>query len=478
MFSVLSCTTEETGGLIPQDKVPAVRLELDIPSTSSYSTKAAFQENTINEIDVLVFKNEEGRDKFLYHQAIPDSEITEGPGNKKIFTMNFDTTDISNGVRLMILANSHNEIETLIQNNVISEGTDREIVHKKLTFDGKRWMVPYISGNVPLFPMCGLTTSHLYPSQENDMPVTRVTLYRSLARIDVGVDIYNSTSALRNEFQIKEISVMGINQIGCITRLFDEELYDPVEVANLPEENTRLVDLRNTYVLANASYAMEGQIYVPESDVLNIVDNYVLEYSDLNGPVYINPNADPKTLPYNGVYLIIKATYKGQDNRYYRIDMEDTDGYCQIVRNHKYVVNIMSVNNNGHAAFTEAMNDISTNGINSFVLGEEDADIVHIATSGKYLMGTDKNEIAVAKGGNYYEIKIKTTYSKNGQWQCTARSENPEWLNVNLGTPTNKGRFALTVSVSQNGTNAERQGKIIITSGTIQMEVNVMQSGS
>lgn len=65
-------------------------------------------------------------------------------------------------------------------------------------------------------------------------------------------------------------------------------------------------------------------------------------------------------------FIIIKATYNGTSERYYKVDLRDSDGnYFPIVRNFKYRINITSVGHSGYDSAEEAANGAGSGDVSS-----------------------------------------------------------------------------------------------------------------
>ena len=70
----------------------------------------------------------------------------------------------------------------------------------------------------------------------------------------------------------------------------------------------------------------------------------------------------------NPPFILLKATYNGTGNRYYKVDLRDSDGnYFPIVRNFKYRINITSVGHSGYDSAEAAANGAGSGDVSSAI---------------------------------------------------------------------------------------------------------------
>ena len=70
----------------------------------------------------------------------------------------------------------------------------------------------------------------------------------------------------------------------------------------------------------------------------------------------------------NPPFILLKATYNGTANRYYKVDLRDSEGnYFPIVRNFKYRINITSVGHSGYDSAEAAANGAGSGDVSSAI---------------------------------------------------------------------------------------------------------------
>ena len=73
------------------------------------------------------------------------------------------------------------------------------------------------------------------------------------------------------------------------------------------------------------------------------------------------PNANP-------LYILMKGTYAGVSERYYKIDLRDNDGkYFPVLRNFKYLVNVTGISHSGYDSSLEAAQGVGSGDISTSI---------------------------------------------------------------------------------------------------------------
>jgi len=353
-FICFSCS-EETGEQ-PARGDKTLLLELNVSGNNAYPTKAGeYEEEHIEEIDIILFKKDGSTDKYYSHRSIPNNEITD-VGNKKEFSITLDEELANAGARIMLLANSRSILNDFFNENQISNTTERSFFHEKLIYKGYGW-----AGNEAITytypPMCGIHSAYVYNNRNNQVEKISMHLFRVFARIDIGIDMRNTESEIRDKLTIKRVGVYGTNTWGCIPRNFTEPLYDlKTKKTNLPSSNKRVMDDRHWYsYVMNGDNIMEQVIYVPETAAFNTLNSYEYTKISQDGQETTHKVFDPKNPPYNGTFLILETDYNGESDRYYRVDFNDGYDYIDLIRNNRYEINITQVANRGYDTPEAAM---------------------------------------------------------------------------------------------------------------------------
>lgn len=355
-FFFLSCS-DENGGFERKD----LTFGLEVKAPEQLVTRAdAYEEDRIDEIDVIIFKREGRKDIFYQHYPVPSGDLQSISGsNGKRFTLTLDkeVVDPKAGARLMVLANCHQVVTDFITTHSINlNPQERQYFHENLQFGGYQWKganrYPFDS-----IPMCGIYPKYIIDNGEGNINNASLALFQALARIDIGIDMGNEKSETRDAFSIKNVYLFGTNTSGRIVRHFNEQLASPkTTLTNLPTVNERVLDYRHKYIYQendNQSHAMRKNIYVTESNALSLFGSYMLT-TYLEDGTKKEESKIAGTDPYNGTFLVLEAVYQNQ-TRYYRVDFADAYGALPLVRNNLYEINIMKVSNEGHATLEEAM---------------------------------------------------------------------------------------------------------------------------
>lgn len=372
LTAILATACSDETGQMPVPKSKEIVLELNTSEPgNAYPTKG-YDDTLINELDVLIFRRGESDDVFYGRQSFSANEMTDvsrPEGLRKSISINLPDEIAEEGVRLMAIANSRiplNEF-SLVQT------TNRKQIHEELVFDYK-----WGSGEYPFsnFPMCGIS-EYLYPSPDGEAQNIKLDMYRSMARIDIGVDIKNNSgvSPLRERLRINRVGVFGTYDAGRIVRYYDEPVYGTILNLNLPPDGyKRLADYRHWYTyVENEGKLMTQAIYVPESYAFNNTELYPLVVITEDGTEaeLVNTNGSF----FNGVFLVLEVTLDGVSQRYFRVDFKHNDRYIPLMRNNRYEINITEVAGDGYGSDHEAINSVNTRSSRSDAYSEITADI-------------------------------------------------------------------------------------------------------
>ncbi len=185
--------------------------------------------------------------------------------------------------------------------------------------------------------------------------------------------------------------------------------------------------------------------------------------------------------------LIISGSYTDTEGKtstqHYRIvlvDPADPDKRLDILRNHKYRVNILSVDGPGYSSQAEAQSGISSNNIVYELSVHEEGNINHVVYSGTQYLGVSNVHSEHDGTAGTGEIKIKTNVT--GGWRmATVVDDNtgktPTWITF---TDTSGGAntvgtasFTLTQNLSD-----PRSAVVTFTTGALSIPVRILQNGT
>jgi hypothetical protein len=450
-----SCTFEEDiidDNPIPDDPLTKsssdVRLKITFPDSDSPFTRAisAADENGIDTLDVLVFTSggTANRLEDVYAYRL---EAVKGPnaddvkdsiigidGRVKIVTLPFRS--LAESLRIVLLAN----LPKGLRDNVIKALSDSDegvttanTIFEQLKFTGNPWREEPTSIAYTPFPMFGERTDFIDVHHGAPHPAFyRIEMTRAVAKINVGVDINNSTggSGYNTIFKIDSVYVCNFSDKGDVyPYLTKPDGRVSATGYPFPAGNTKLVNA----------------IYVPESD-------------GWAGP------SDPK----KPAFLVVAAKYSKAGtvasettNRYYRIDFIRDADYLSLDRNKVYTINILSIKTEGYPSLQAAMDampstlnfDMSIEGANS------DINDISVYENNQYLLGLSVNEVIFswdkkAIGGvETYVVRVYSTYN-NGEWSVvsvptafTASKVDANTLNIQVKAENHTGEETVPDSI-------------------------------
>ena len=226
----------------------------------------------------------------------------------------------------------------------------------------------------------------------------QVSLFRALARIDVGLNfkmdeatqhgLYSEETLGLSNFKLERVLVYRTVNEGYIGPLNNESN----KTAWVPNVQRRSDDQPLVYELptANEAKALVREIYVPEVGLP--ISNGAGEVS--NDAVHC---------------LVIGGSFDGGPTTYYRLDFaqEDAEGirhYAPILRNHRYLFNIINVRSAGFTTADEALKSTSTTNVD-FQLVSCDETIHEMHIQGQYYFGLDNREFT-------FEPRIDANFAK------------------------------------------------------------------
>lgn len=195
--------------------------------------------------------------------------------------------------------------------------------------------------------------------------------------------------------------------------------------------------------------------------------------------------------------IIIKAKYNGTEGFYkvalYKKDTNKTEQY-DLVRNHNYIVNVISVNDAGYATEDEALKAQPENRLQVNVV-DDNPEIVDMIACKDYELGVCGTQTVAATSttapitlvtnlkaenttdNNLYKVEISgdakswiTSWSQGSQSTTTPRSPDES---APKGT-----KFVLNLTlVANNKSENAREGTITITSGDLKRTIKIRQEG-
>ncbi|MDR1200911.1 MAG: hypothetical protein LBL58_04655 [Tannerellaceae bacterium] len=465
-FALAGCSDEMPDSpVIPPSNLPgeegSVVLTIRFPNSGGPNTYSigGFEENKITRLDILSFTK--GTSSFLtdileYHIPIEQPDTITGfnidPSGitKKVKTKLQNMVDSQ---RLVVIANLPSPVDF----TTLHKGKTMKEIVDLLQFSGATWRPPLPVGKTDTtsFPMFGQMTKFEKIHSVTDNPVpTEITfqMIRSVAKVDVGVDLKNGTGdpalGFGSVFKIKKVHVYNASDRGYIAP-HDDYLVSPKNIQGVDSAKIEKVNLVSatrapafTYDFPDPGRRLGNPIYIPESDV---------------------PNGT-----YTPAYLVIEAEYYGA-KYYYRIDFTNGGEYVPILRNHNYEINITGVRTPGYTSQAEAAAaPISRFG--QLILDDIGLKEV-ISYNNEYYLGVSSTNLYVDWMGQEVSVAARTSYP--GGWTASDPSWGNYWGNNTPSAPT--ALDYVEFDILDNLTGVPREYTFNIKAGMLTQKITVTQ---
>ena len=428
LAGLLGCVHDKLDG--PDQLGKVIDIELVIPGFEVPLTRSIEGDNgeaAVRELDLLFFDQSTPSAKLFRHLNVIDfRQESSGADYKVKFSLNL-TKDDQVGL-IVVVVNAAGAVRHALESNPAD--AEKQDILKALTFntfkdenDSYKWNVR-VPGYTPL-PMYGeVVMEGLVPGY-----IVSVSLTWMLARVDVENKVSGEI------FKLEEIYLVNYNTSGYIAPKWNET--DGVLVPNpyATNENPMIpvpsgkqpgveeAAMKYEYKQAiNAPGAlMAGEIYTYEA-VKNVKDD-----------------------PGNGVCLIIKGKYMGEDY-YYRVDFTLESelpidiAYMPLYRNHKYVVTVTDAEGIGYRTFEEALRSFGVlSNLKTSILVVNLEGINHIVYDGQFFMGVESRTLDLPYGVSR-QLTYRVSSDYHGAWEAKVlHSETNTWLRLAGGQSVTKG---------------------------------------
>lgn len=369
VFGLDSCSDKDQGG--GYSKVN-VALTVTLPEPENVQSLArSYTDSEIRNVDVLVF-DEDG--KFMERVKVEGGELSPN-GAEISFSIRLDATSKRRVIHLVTNGRTPDGVTDRLNFGDITPTMTESaamLALKTSTFAGTLVdnVMPLIMwGRVELPTGINIVTK-----------ADNVKLLRAVACVQVKKGAVDATNGL-NDFTVQSITVNKGADCGYLTPTNYSTTITPV--TGRPLSGSTL--------------------------------NYANGWSDGETPSLYIYERNCTSGDYMGV--IIKAKYKGKEG-YYKVVMVDNVGTpLNVVRNHRYIITVVSVNGPGYVSVTDAINFAPSNAL-KVELTDEDADFPCIVADAQHRM-TMSNNVFNLYGTNQTTsvangIEICTVYSSRG----------------------------------------------------------------
>ncbi|MBS7199020.1 MAG: FimB/Mfa2 family fimbrial subunit [Bacteroidales bacterium] len=346
-----------------------VALTVTLPEPENvHSLARSYTDSEIRNVDVLVF-DEDG--KFMERVKVDGGELTPS-GTEISFSIRLDATSKRRVIHLVTNGRTPDGVTDRLNFGDVTPAMSESVAMlalKTSTFTGTLVdnVMPLIMwGRVELPTGINIVTK-----------ADNVKLLRAVACVQVKKGAVDATNGL-NDFTVQSITVNKGADCGYLTPTNYSTTVTPV--TGRPLSGSTL--------------------------------NYANGWSDGETPSLYIYERNCTSGDYMGV--IIKAMYKGKEG-YYKVVMVDNVGTpLNVVRNHRYIITVVSVNGPGYASVTDAINFAPSNAL-KVELTDEDSDFPCIVADAQHRMTMSNNVF------NLYG-KNQTTSVANGIEICTVYS--------------------------------------------------------
>lgn len=293
------------------------------------------EEGKVNDVYVFFLRDSDNK----VHSVVKGREVTHTSATETTFTASLEVVgSAGQEFRCIVVANAASLLD--MQNLRL---------YKEKTYDDIQRML--VSGNAytaaPViregdFVMWGEAQRKIIASQR-PQNVT-VGVVRAMARMDIGLgvkpDSWDGTDTDGNPipFVLKKIFIFRANDKCAFMPV--RGAYDPdLQRVTKPSPAGQRTEIGSSfeYDLPEGATSLTASVYLPEADICQ------------------GANAEPGDANHtNRCAIVVEGSYQGHADTYYRIDFRNGTVLADLLRNHRYLVSIRSVQGDGEATPEEA----------------------------------------------------------------------------------------------------------------------------
>jgi len=331
------------------------------------------QENSINTLDVLAFKVDGTTETFLYWAEASRSSGSDGVPLQSFNAM-LRVADYQQ--HFVLVTNARDKVATLVGSRVDGwVGQEKEAMLSKLTVDlggGDRWNA-ISATNYTAIPMWGESQPAVISGTTTS--IGSIKMLRMVAKVDVQLD--QTVAGLTDIFKLKSVHVYNTNTSGRVVPM--PGAVDATMVAQTPSLPASVASVVGPLDYSDFSapgipdIAMTGAVYLFETAAKN-AGNQLEETCIVVGGLYGSDTAES----------------------YYRLDFFVPGGVTvmDILRNYRYLCNIIAVNGRGYPSVDDAYRAKSFNMIANILAWNEGV-VGDVVFDGQYMLAVDQNPFAL-----------------------------------------------------------------------------------
>lgn len=461
IFMQASCVGEDITSGNETDGEAMVTFTMQVPGTGSTTSGSQSRmilkgdENTVNEIDVLIFKPNGGQ--FVYKTGCTGSDIITDESDSGLKT--FVVKMLIGEYDLVMFANSRSIINAteLVGKN---KNTVVDLLNDKMPDSGK-WPATSSATFTP-FRMWGNIGTETIDKNTAFTGDKSVKLTRAIARVDVKLD------AAVDNFELTSVDVYNYNVAGSLAPKaseWDTGIFTP----NVPS-----LALKRGPLKYNNE---DGKEEIDEINNKCVGEIYLFEAENHTDVAH----ATKKNL-LERTCLVVGGKYNGDSKpTYYRIDFvkeeEDTQKYLDVLRNYKYVFSIGNVSGPGYEDSETAFKSTPIN-IEAEVLdwNTEGGDVEF---DGQYYLSVKPDAVFnFTKNASSKKVVIETDVPTG--WEITkitdAGGTPVTWPTTDKQGGGKGETTEMTISVGENLETSPRTAYIYIKAGRMETKLIVNQS--
>ena len=470
---VFSCTLEEA--TVPDPcgcgEEREIIFSMNVPgineATPQLRSIDLTQENTIKTIDLVAFRKEGGNTHFNYYYSGTLATGNTPGASSQSCRVKVRLADYEQ--EFVIITNAGTAVSDLVAKTTQSTAKEDFLANLVYTLPkaGDSWNAVSAS-NYTALPMWGETIATVDQSTDQ----LSVSLLRMLAKIDVQLD-QTRLSQLRSIFKIKSVSVYNTNTNGRIAPnsaavVRDNSNNVQVNAPSLPATPVKYLGplvYKDFTAPGTPDVAMKGAIYTFET-----------KQPDISKPLSA---LDATCVVIGGIYD------KDTRETFYRVDFLKDEKFQDILRNHRYLVNIVSVTGSGYNDPDEAYRNQAVN-MDVNILEWDENNMHDVTFDGQWYLSVSDDSISVSRDGEVdNELTVLTDYTSSvpseSGWHVVsitddATGKDCTWVNVTprQGAPNELKNVQITAEV--NTTGKYRSATILFEAGRLRYPVKIYQS--
>jgi hypothetical protein len=458
MFALAACERAEVfvRSASLQDSEVEIAVNMSAPTRTPSPTVGSNEENAIEELDVLIFDDQ---DKYLCRRRAHKVPVSYGYTNVYRATM-----PEGEGYNLQIFANC----KTLLDGNDPEQGVTGGLLQKETPWATIRGGLIDLPGRLAppstgytLLPMWG--TAATVDIQRDVITRVNIEMLRSVASVDIDA----STQEVRNVFE-----------------LIDARFYFAPDRGYAAYTSMPVAPLYNSTPFAPDAMRTTLAPYAVNADATNKVFSKLFLYEN---PYNTRDNADKQR-----TRVIIGGKYNGGSTTYYPIDFikHETqpalhDVYRQINRNWKYLFNIVTVTGPGYGDPGSASQNYPINmGVSVIDWNEVHEDII---IDGPYYISLARREsllhmeaestdnIAINSNIPVDDLIMNFATDKNGTQTTLDAGIQNDWFKIEKVVVGNDTFVALRITALKAYDSSHTLDTVKMTFGRIAFEISIGQ---